>query len=579
MSNGAGTSLAALVASLFAAFGACAPLPTPAPAAPQPPQPAIAVASASASAPAEPHAALSGARHAVVAEHADAAAVADALLSDGASAADAAVAALLASGVAQPASSGLGGAGLGLYWDAARREATVVDFLATAPMGLEPADHVARPVPRRRRGIMIGTPGELAGLSHLHRRWGRKPWGEVVRPAIELADKGFTLSPHMHRALRWREPWLRASAPMQAVFAPLGKLRSRGDLVQRPALARTLRSIATSGEELFYRGPLAETMVEAAAAKGSRLSTSDLERYRTIERPPLRTTWAGHEVLAAPPPSAGGVLLLQTLHMHDRRALDELGHGTGPYLHVLAETFRGAHADRIRFLGDPDFVKMDVAQLVARDRMAQRRARIALDATHRPEAFGLTEGGTTNVIVVDAEGNVAIVTSSLNGLFGARVHAEGGVVLNDHLSSFAQERDWRRFGGNHHPNAPRGGARPVTSMSPTLALRDGKPVLALAASGGPQMATAVAQGVVARLAFGLEAQRLTGDVRIDAPAGGGLRIDPRADGELVADLRQRGEIVDASRALYGGLEVVTWSPDGRLEAAFDPRKGGGAQVR
>lgn len=573
MSNGA--SLATLAASLAVAFAACAPPPAPRPPAPSP-VPTIAHAPTAAATAESPTA--SPTRHAVVCEHAEAAAVADALLADGASAADAAVAALLAAGVAQPASSGLGGAGLGLYWDAARSEATVVDFLATAPVRLEPNDHLARPVPRRRRGVMIGTPGELAGLASIHRKWGRRPWGEVLRPAIDLADGGFTLSPHMHRALRWREPWLRANASMRAAFVPLGKLSSRGDRVTRPAMAKTLRSLVSGAEESFYEGALADTIVDAAAGEGSRLSVGDLERYRPLEREPLRTRWGAHEILAAPPPSAGGVLLLETLHMHDQRALEELGYGQGAYLHVLAETFRGAHADRIRALGDPDFIRMDVDALVSPARMAARREGIALDATHRPEAFGFAEGGTTNVIVVDADGNVAVITSSLNSLFGARVEADD-VILNDHLASFAQARDARRFGGHRDANAPRGGARPVTSMSPTLVLRDGKPVLALAASGGSQMATAVAQGVVGHLAFGLDPQRLTSDVRIDAPAGGGLRIDPRAGDALISDLRARGEVVDASRPLYGGLEAVAWTPERRLQAAFDPRKGGAAFVR
>lgn len=366
---------------------------------------------------------------------------------------------------------------------------------------------------------------------------------------------------------------------MKAVFAPLGTLRARGDVVQRPAMAKTLRALASEPEATFYRGPLADRIVETATAKGSRLTSADLDRYRPIEREPLRTRWSGHEVMAAPPPSAGGLLLLETLHMHDRRSLEDLGYGQGAYLHVLAETFRGAHSDRIRAVGDPDFVKMDVSAMVAPARMAARRRRIALDATHRPEAFELSEGGTTNVIVVDAQGNVAVITSSLNRLFGARVHVDGGVILNDHLASFAQERDRRRFGGSHRANTPRGGARPVTSMSPTLVLKDGKPVLALAASGGSQMATAVAQGVIGRIAFGLGPRRLTSDVRIDAPAGGGLRIDPRADDALVADLRARGEVVDDTRPLYGGLEAIAWTAERRLEAAFDPRKGGGAFVR
>jgi gamma-glutamyltranspeptidase / glutathione hydrolase len=523
---------------------------------------------------------LTAQRFGVVAEHGQAADVAMAVLERGGSAADAAVAGILAAGVAQPVSSGLGGGGFALYWDAAAARAVVIDFRETAPGGIDPTDYDADPTDRK-RGVLVGVPGEVAGLAEIHRRWGKLPLGELFRPAADLADGGFEVSHHLHRSLRWSRDWLLRS-PLAAVLAPEGALLSHGDVAKNPKLAATLRRLAAEGAAAFYQGTIAADVVDTAHAAGSKLGVTDLARYRAVERAPLVTRWEGMEVLAPPPPAAGGLLLAETLTMHDKAALVQLGYGSGAYLHVLAETFRGAVADRVRALGDPDYVKMDLTRLTAPARMKARRARISLEKTSTPESFQIDDGGTSSLVVVDADGNVAIVSSSLNHMFGARLVTAGGFALNDQLAAFDSQRIDALFGGPRRPNGPIGGARPVASLTPVLVVRDGHPILALAGSGGSGIPTAVAQALLARIAFGKTAADSVADVRIDAPATGGLRIDPRAAPELVADLRARGELVDADRPNFSAVSFLGISVESgvtRFDAAFDPRKGGAALTR
>ncbi|MCA9624729.1 MAG: gamma-glutamyltransferase, partial [Myxococcales bacterium] len=408
---------------------------------------------------------------------------------------------------------------------------------------------------------------------------GRRAFAELVRPALRRAEEGFALSPHMHRALRWREPWLRSS-PLAAAFAPLGRLASRGEPVTRPALARRLKQLAAEGPASFYAD--GASLVDAARAAGSLVAPSDLASYRVEEREPWTLDWEGHQVIAPPPPSSGALTLHQTLLMHDAASLKALRESSeGAYLHVLAEGFRASAMDRHRHLGDPSLVTVDREALLDPDRLRARRARISADRTRALASWSSRESGTSNVIVQDAEGDVVIVTTSLNDLFGARVTSDDGVVLNDHLTTFATARDERRLGPSKNRAQP--GARPVTSMSPTLVVVDGEPVLATCASGGEQMATAVSQAVLGRLVFGKDAKTLVSEPRVHAPSAGGLRLDAWAPEALRRDLEGRGEVVDSSRPLYGALLVVTWPTSrdrrGAVDVSTDPRKGGEGHAR
>lgn len=517
----------------------------------------------------------------MVAENATVADAAMEVLAAGGSAADAAVVGLLTAGVAQPVSSGIGGGGFALVWDASAKRVTVLDFREMAPHGLRESDYAERPPVETRRGVMVGVPGEVAGLTELHQRWGKLPWAELVRRAADRAEQGFVVSHHMARALRWNRAWLLAAPGYEAVFAPLGKLLAAQAVARNPALASTLRRIATEGRAGFYQGAIAQDVVTTARRAGSRFTQQDLDAYRVVERAPLHTRWETTDIYTMPPPSAGGLMVLQTLHMHSRAELVQLGYRTGAYTHVLAETFRGAIADRIREIGDPAFVKMDVEGLVARARMRTRREQIAPGRTRQADAFPLREAGTSHFAAMDGAGNVVCVTSTVNNMFGAKLVSRGGFVLNDELDDFSTRRLEDRFRARSRPNRPRGGARPVSSMTPTLAVRDGAVVLAVGGSGGTRIATGVTQTLLARLAFGRSAEQAVTDPRFHTPPGGGVWVEDAESSPWVVDLRKRGELV-RQRPNYSSVGMITVdrrNGSQRIEAAGDPRKGGTGRIR
>ena len=518
--------------------------------------------------------------HAVASENATATRVAMDVLSRGGNAADAAVAGVLAVGITHPVSSGIGGGGFAMVWDAKTRKTTVLDFRETAPAGLVAADYVTRPA-REKRGVMVGVPGEVAGLSELHRRFGHLAFADVVGSAAEIAAKGFPVSPHLARTLSFNEKWIR-DTPRYVIFHPAGPLLGIAEIVHNPALATTLKKIASEGKKAFYEGAVAADIVASAREVGSRITAADLKRYAVVEREPLAIRWEGYDVLTMPPPSAGGLMMLETLHMHSKEELISHGYQTGAYFHLLAETFRGAIADRVRAVGDPAFVKVDVGALASAARMKARRAKISLDTTTPAEKFSLDEGGTHHLVVVDAQGNVVSISSTVNNMFGAKIVTSGGFVLNDELHDFSAPSLDARFGIVRGPNAPRGGARPVSSMTPTLVFKDGAPILALGGSGGMRIATAVTQVLLAQLAFGRSVPAAVADPRIEAPPTGGLLLDGPASAELVGDLGRRGEVVDVTKPNFSAVQAIAVHDEVGIrvfEAGADPRKSGAASVQ
>jgi gamma-glutamyltranspeptidase/glutathione hydrolase len=493
------------------------------------------------------------------------------------------VAGVLAVGVMQPVSSGIGGGGFAMVYDAKAKRVTVLDFRETAPRGLAPNDYVGLSTMRTgKEGIMVGVPGEVAGLAEMHARWGKLAFADCVRGAVDAARDGFPVSAHMARVLKMNEKWVQKSPRYAPIFQPAGALLSVGSTARNTALAETLQRIAAEGKAAFYDGALAADVIETARAAGSRMVKDDLTRYQVIERAPLKTEWEGNEVYTMPPPSAGGVLMLETLHMHTKADLQALGFGTGAYLHMLAETFRGAVADRVRKLGDPAFVNVDVEALTSRARMKARRARISPDATTPAEKFPVNDAGTSHLVAVDAEGNVVSISSTVNGMFGSKLVTKGGFILNDELSDFTFERVERIFGFRFGPNRPRGGARPVTSMTPTIVLRNNTPILALGGSGGLRIATATTQVLLGHLVFGRRVGEAVADGRLETPPTGGLIVDPSTPPEVIKDLEARGEVVSSTMPNFSAIQAISiQTKDGArvMEAAADARKGGEGAVQ
>jgi gamma-glutamyltranspeptidase/glutathione hydrolase len=589
-------SLAAALALVFALPGAgCGASPAQSPAngdvASPPPTPTAAptpqVAATTTAAPKEttkPAPAPASHKFAVASENPTATRIAMSVLEKGGSAADAAIAGILAIGVTHPVSSGLGGGGFALVWDAKTKKVTVLDFREMAPSGLKQSEFAKRYPPEDKAAVMTGVPGEVAGLSELHARWGKLAFADLVRGPAEAAEAGFAVSPHLARALKWNEKWV-AKTPRYGFFLDAGALVGAGKMVKNPALAATLRKLGAEGKKAFYEGSIAADILATARAGGGRLSAADLKKYEVVERAPLETRWEGYRVHTMPPPSAGGLMMLETLHMHSKADLVALGHNTGAYAHLLAETFRGAVSDRVRAVGDPAFVKVDVAGLVARERMKARRARISLTSTTPAEKFRIEEAGTNHLVAVDAEGNIVSITTTINNMFGAKLVTEGGFPLNDELEDFTTERIEALYGVTRlkGPNSPRGGARPVSSMTPTIVLQGERPVLALGGSGGTRIATGVTQVLLAQLAFGIPVTEAVAAPRLETPPSGGLIVDAAFGPEVIKDLEKRGEVVDASKQNFSAVQAVSikQGPDGTrvIEAAGDPRKGGEGAVQ
>ncbi|HSC86243.1 MAG TPA: gamma-glutamyltransferase family protein [Polyangiaceae bacterium] len=498
-----------------------------------------------------------------------------AILRGGGSAADAAITAALVAGVTSPSSSGLGGGGFALSYDAATGAVVALDFREVAPRGLNPADFERSPFAAEERGLWVGAPGEARGLYELHRRQGKLPWAQLVRRAEERARAGYLVSQHLANALGWSSKSIAALPGFAAIYYPQGKPAAVGVRLTNPALAATLRRLAAEGPDSIYQGPIAEEIVAAARAHGSSLALADLSDYKVVERTPLRVRYGAREVVTMPPPSAGGILVAQLLRLFPAEQLEPLGFASPAYRHLLAEGMRGALADRMRYLGDPDVQPVDVAALLDEKRLERRRASIALDRTHALPRFGLEESGTHHLVTADRRGNVVSLTTTVNRAFGAKLMTEtSGIVLNDELDDFTLPGAVRPFGLSESPNRPRPGARPVSSMTPTLVFEAGQPVLALGGSGGMAIATNVAQVLLGSLVFGQTPEQALRAERFFVPTQNATLLVPGGTPpQQIEDLGRRGEIVGILPEFATAVQVVRFDGDG-VRAGADPRKFG-----
>ena len=294
-----------------------------------------------------------------------------------------------------------------------RKESFAFDYREIAPVGYGLDTYRSKAA-----GAPIGVPGEVAGLVELHGRWGKRSFADDLAPAVRAAENGFVVTRHVGDNLASHAK-LFLNTPYGIVFAPRGVLAKAQERVTNRELGATLRRIGAEGRKAFYEGPVAAEIVEVARAAGSPLALSDLASYDLREREPIRKTWEGYEVVTMPPPSGGGIILLETLGIYSKAELTNMGFATGGYVHMLAEAMRGAIADRLRTVGDPAFTPDRSAELLAPDRLKARRARIASERTHAPPRFELNEPGTSALVVADAKGNVVALTTTVNGSFGS----------------------------------------------------------------------------------------------------------------------------------------------------------------
>jgi gamma-glutamyltranspeptidase / glutathione hydrolase len=451
------------------------------------------------------------ARHGmVVAQEARAARIGVDILEQGGNAIDAAVATGFALAVTYPRAGNIGGGGYMVIHLAARNIDTAIDYRETAPAATTRdifLDDKGEADPRKSRdsALAVGVPGTVAGLALAHAKYGSGKFtlAQLIAPAIKLAREGFPIEDDVADSLpRGQSRLARWPATTKIFFADGRPLAPGATLVQRD-LADTLAAIAREGPRAFYEGETAEKIATAVRAAGGIMTADDLKHYQALERTPVRGRYRGHDIVSMPPSSSGGVILIEILNILD--GYRDLATDDARRLHLMVEAMKLAYADRAAFLGDPAGGEMPIARLTSKGYAAQLRARIDPDrarpAREIPTSAVLPREGdnTTHFSVVDRFGNAVSNTTTLNFSYGLGLVAEGtGVLLNNELDDFAAKpgvpNAFGLVGGE--ANAPGPGKRPLSSMTPTIVLKDGKPVLVTGSPGGSRIITAVLQVIV-----------------------------------------------------------------------------------
>ncbi len=523
-----------------------------------------------------------GRRGGVAADHPLASRAGAEVLAAGGNAVDAAIAAALASGVVQPAGSGLGGGGFALVVGPGGGDPLVLDFREVAP-GAAHRDLFADRAPDASRlgGLAVAVPGEPRGLVRLHREQGRLPLAAVARPAQRLAKEGFTAGAHLTAAL---DALGSAAGPLsQGLFA--APPPRRGEPVRRARLASALEALVRTGGEAFYTGPVAEDLLAATQATGGVLTAADLAGYAPRPRGALTGAYRGWTVLAMPPPSSGGVVLLQALQVLEALPPAQHPHNSAEHLHLLTEVMKHGFADRARHLGDPDRVKVPVERLLSRARVEEVRRAIVPSRTQEPAAYGAPvdpgrDAGTLHISAVDAEGRAVALTTTINTSFGSRVvSGRYGILLNNEMDDFvARPGQPNAFGLiGSESNAVAAGARPLSSMSPTVLISpDGQTRLVVGASGGPQIISGTLQAIVNIIDFGMDPAAAVSAPRVHHQwQPDVLVVEPGVSADTVALLRARGHTVQV-QPHYSSVQAALWSggPSPEAACASDPRKGG-----
>lgn len=460
---------------------------------------------------------------AVAADQPASQAIGESVLADGGTAVDAAVATALALGVENPSSSGIGGGGFAIVWSAAEGRAYALDFRERAPSGADPRNYLDAngeidPERSVHGCLAVGVPGEIAGLTAMHARFGKLSWERVVVPAQRLAADGWRVTPYLAGAIRSEREHLVKSPDLAAVLLP--ESATEPDTLHDPELANTLGLIARHGRKAFYEGEVAAAIEAACRDVEGAVRASDLREYTVVWRQPIVSTYHGYDVVGMPPPSSGGALIAQALNVLEPASFDRRGPDGALSTHLLAEAMKHGFADRASSFGDPDFVKVPLARLVSKGYAADIREGIDARRTKPIWAYGSPglsvrdDRGTTHVSVVDAHGNAVALTTTVNGLFGSGVRAPRvGVLLNNQLDDFSFGEAANLYGlVGSKKNRLEPGKRPLSSMSPTLVLQDGRVRLVAGGSGGPRIISATLQTILGLLAEGRSAAEA-----VDAP--------------------------------------------------------------
>ncbi len=510
------------------------------------------------------------------------------LLEQGGNAVDAAVGVGFALAVALPRAGNLGGGGFMLVHLADSGETLSIDFRETAPAAafrdvfLNEQREVDEQI-RRSSHRSVGVPGTVAGLSYVLEKYGTMSLKTVLQPSIDLARNGIGYDYDLASAINSREARLRRHAHTEKTFfMDDGSQYSPGSVFRQPELADTLELIAKQGPKAFYDGPIARLIVDEMQRGDGLITLADLKNYAPVERKPIAGTYAGYDIVSMPPPSSGGIHLVQILNVLEHFPVTDMGANSADSLHVLTETMKRAYADRSKHLGDPDFYPVPVEWLTSKAYAAEIASQIDMGRA-RPSseiAPGLKpryeSEDTTHYSVIDAKGNAVATTYTLNFSFGSGITVPGaGFLLNNEMADFSAKPGvpdaFGLLGGE--ANAVEANKRPLSAMTPTMVLKDGKPILVTGSPGGSRIITAVTQHVVNVLSHNMNVAEANHSPRIHHQwYPDTLFYEPGINPDTLALLKARGHNLKESGTM-GSVQAIYW--DGvRYQGSADPRRPG-----
>ena len=506
------------------------------------------------------------------------------VLKAGGNAVDAAVAMGFALAVALPNAGNLGGGGFMMVHDAKTGKDIALDFREVAPLAatrnmyLDDKGNVISGKSLYTHSA-IGVPGTVAGMAHAAQKWGTQPLAKLIQPSITLAEKGFPVSETLAKVLRQETKNMGKWEATKAIYWKNGAPLQRGDLLINKDLGQSLRMIARDGAKAFYEGEIARKIVADMAKNQGPMTAQDLREYKVVEREPVRGTYRGYEIVTMPPPSSGGAHLVQILNMMERWPLKDWGHNSAQTVHHMAEAMKLAYADRSEYLGDPDFVKIPLKGLTSKkyaDELARtidaNRARPAQEIKPgKPQPYESDQ--TTHYSVMDKAGNIVAVTYTLNTNFGSGIVAPGtGIMLNNEMDDFSAKpgvpNAYGLVGGDANAVGPK--KRPLSSMTPTFVLKDGKPWLVTGSPGGARIITTVLQQVANGIDFGMNPAEAASALRFHHQwTPDELRLEKGFSPDTIALLKQRGQNV-AVKASMGRTQSIQVH-DGEFWGYSDPR--------
>jgi gamma-glutamyltranspeptidase/glutathione hydrolase len=456
----------------------------------------------------------------VVSDHYLSSEVGIAILKKGGNAIDATVATALSLAVTHPEAGNIGGGGFIVFMKS-DGEATTFDFREKAPSAASPTMFLdengkIRDNSNHKGLLSVGVPGTVAGLYQAHQKYGKLPWAELVQPAIDQAKNGFPMSWGLYNVAVQRSKMDASYDIMQNFFRGAnGEVVAPGELWKQPALAKTLEAIRDQGRDGFYKGAVAAEIESYMKANGGVITQEDLASYEAVERAPLKSTFKGYEIIAMPPPSSGGAALIEMMNLMEVADISKIEFNSTAYVHLVAEAMRRAFADRAEFLGDPDFnPEMPIEQLTSKEFAKERFENLDLTKASISDSskYGQLYGGdhTTHFSVTDKDGNAISLTYTLENSYGAGMGSDKlGFIFNNEMGDFNPVPGMTTSSGQigSEPNMVAPGKRMLSSMTPTIVAKDGKPYLVIGSPGGRTIINTVFQTVLNVLAYDMRIDR------------------------------------------------------------------------